>query len=186
MTVRSEPLNRAPAPAPMHPSSTASAGCLAVLGILMLLVSVGPLFFLLNGGYSILGMAWLANKIGPYGRLFWSVASYWTFDMPIAARAGLPLAQPVLPWLMVIGSELLEMSVILYRMRRARAGLWISGGAFAVSIFDYVTTSAGLMFAPFTVTFGSLWVIWATFALVIAAPITFGFAGLLARVLKGR
>lgn len=184
MPVRSAPMtNTSVAPAR---ASAASAGCLAVLGILMLLVSVGPLFFLLNGGYSILGMAWLADKIGPYGRLFWSVASYWTFDAPLAQRAGLPLKQPVLPWLMVIGSELLEMALILYRMRRARAGLWISGGGAVVSVFDYGTTAAGLAFAPFTVNFGRLWVAWAVFALIIAAPITFGFAGLLARVLKGR
>lgn len=181
MPVTSTPLASMPA----RPS-TASAGCLAVLGIIMLLVSVGPLFFLLNGGYSIIGMAWLADKIGPYGRLFWSVASYWTINVPIAERAGLPLAQPVLPWLMVIGSECLEMALILYRMRRANAGMWITGGGAAVSIFDYVTTAAGLMFAPFTAGFGSLWIIWAVFSVVIAGPITFGFAGLLARVLKGR
>jgi hypothetical protein len=58
--VRSTPLSSA-----KTPSSTASAGCAALIGIVLLLVSIGPLIILLNGGYSILGMAWLADKVGP-------------------------------------------------------------------------------------------------------------------------
>jgi hypothetical protein len=79
----------------------------------MLLISVGPLIMLLNGGYSIVGMAWLANHVGPYGALFWSVATTWTGDVPIAQRAGLPLAQPVLPWVMVFGISCLEVALII-------------------------------------------------------------------------
>src|SRR5690348_3554253 len=106
-TVRSEPLKSAP-------RTTAGASFAALLGIILLLVSVGPLIILLNGGYSILGMAWLADKVGPYGRLFWSVATFWTVDVPIAQKAGLPLAQPVLPWLMVSGISSLEVALFLY------------------------------------------------------------------------
>lgn len=185
MAVTSKPM---PDRAPQRQRSTpsASAGCLAVLGVFMLLVSVGPLIVLINGGYSIIGMAWLAEHIGPYGRLFWSVASFYTIDVPIARRAGLPLAQPVLPWIMVVGMSSLEVGLLLYRLRSLRPGAWIAGGGAAVSIFDYVTTSAGLMFAPFTDNLSfSLWAIWAAVALLLAIPITFGFEGLLARVLKG-
>ena len=178
MSVQSKPLTTK--------RSTAGAGCAALFGILLLLISVGPLVILLNGGYSILGMAWLADRVGPYGRLFWAAASYWTVEVPIAARAGLPLEQPVLPWLMVAGISCLEVALILYRLRNADPGLWINGAGAAVSVFDYVTTAAGLMFAPFAAGLGGLWFLWALFSVILAAPLTFSFEGLLARALKGR
>lgn len=179
--VRSTPLSNA-----KTPSSTAGAGCAALIGIVLLLVSVGPLIILLNGGYSILGMAWLANKVGPYGRMFWSVATFWTVDVPIAQKAGLPLAQPVLPWLMVAGISALEIALILYRLRHSDAGLWITSAGLAVAVFDYISTAIGLAFAPFTVGLGALWPLWALFAIALAVPLTFAFEGLLARLLKGR
>lgn len=167
-------------------AAPAGAGCAALIGVIMLLVSVGPLVILLNGGYSILGMGYLADRIGPYGRLFWAVATYVTVDVPIAARAGLPLAQPVLPWLMVVGITALEVSLILYRLRKAEPGMWLNGAGVVFGGFDYITTAAGLIFAPFTTGIGVLWYIWALLAVLIAAPLTFGFEGLLARALKGR
>jgi hypothetical protein len=179
--VRSTPLSST-----KTPRSTASAGCAALIGILLLLVSVGPLIILLNGGYSILGMAWLSDKVGPYGRMFWSVAMFWTVDVPIAQKAGLPLAQPVLPWLMVAGISALEIALILYRLRRTDAGLWVSAAGFAVAVFDYISTAIGLVFAPFASSLGAIWPLWALFAIVLAAPLTFAFEGLLARLLKGR
>lgn len=176
--VRSEPLRSAAAPA--------AGGCLASIGIFLLLVSVGPLIILLNGGYSILGMAWIADKIGPYGRIFWGVASFFTINVPIAERAGLPLAQPILPWCMVVGITALEVSMILYRLKGANAGFWINAGGVGVSLFDYATTAAGLAFAPFAAKMGAFWPVWAFVAALIAAPLTFSFEGLLARMLKGR
>lgn len=181
MSVRSEPMKSAPAR-----SSTVGAGCIASIGIFLLLISVGPLIILLNGGYSILGMAWLADQIGPYGRMFWSVATFFTINVPIAEKAGLPLAQPVLPWCMVVGITALEVAMILYKIKKADAGFWINAGGLGVSIFDYATTAAGLAFAPFAAKMGAFWPVWAFAALLIAAPLTFSFEGLLARMLKGR
>ena len=173
--VRSTPFKR--------PSATAGASCLALVGILMLLISVGPLFFLLNGGYSILGMAWLSEHTGEYGRLFWAAATFWTVDVPIAERAGLPLAQPILPWRMVGGISFLEIGLL---WRRREAEWWVNGGA-AASLFDFVTTAIGLMFAPFAnqaPTIARL--LWYVLAIGLAVPLTFGFEGLLARALRGR
>jgi hypothetical protein len=175
--VRSEPLRSASA-------TPVGAGCIARLGVLFLLISVGPLIVFLNGGYSILGMGYLADKIGPYGRLFWSTATYFTVNVPIAQRAGLPLAQPILPWMMVAGITFLEVSLILYRLRKINAGLWLNGAGLIVGAFDYTTTAAGVAFAlPIT---GILWYAWAVLAMIIAAPLTFSFEGLLAKALKGR
>lgn len=179
MPVTSQPMTT-PRAAPV------GAGCLARIGVLFLLVSVGPLIILLNGGYSIVGMGYLADRIGPYGRMFWSVATFFTVNVPIAEKAGLPLAQPVLPWLMVIGITFLEVSLILYQLRRINPGLWLSGAGVVVGAFDYITTSAGLAFAPFAAQLGVLWYAWAVVAVIIAAPLTFSFEGLLAKALKGR
>lgn len=179
--VRSEPMRSTPVR-----SAPAGAGCMAVIGVLMLLISVGPLIILLNGGYSILGMGYLADRIGPYGRMFWAIATFWKTDVPIAQKAGLPLAQPVLPWLMVVGITFLEVSLILYRLRKVNPGMWLNGAGIVVGGFDYITTAAGLIFAPFASNLGALWYVWAIIAAIIAAPLTFSFEGLLARALRGR
>jgi len=177
--VRSAPLKSAS-------SATAGAGCAALIGIVLLLVSVGPLIILLNAAILYLGMAWLADKVGGYGRLFWALATFWTVDVPIAQKAGLPRAQPVLPWLMVGGISFLEVALILYRLRQADAGAWISAAGYSVSMFDYITTTAGLAFAPFAAGLGAIWPLWALFAMALAASLTFSFEALLARLLKGR
>jgi len=175
--VRSQPIAR----------KSASSGCATLAGALMLLVSVGPLFLLLNGGYSIQGMAWLGAHTGEYGRLFWAVATFWTVEIPIAARAGLPVAQPVLPWLMVGGISFLEIGLFLRHLRGSQSELWSDGSGSAASLFDYATTAIGLMFAPFAANAPALArLIWYGLAIALVVPLTFGFEGLLARAMRGR
>jgi hypothetical protein len=169
---------------PLRDASTASAGCVSVIGTLLLLVSTGPLFFLLNGGYSIVGMAWLSEHTGAYGRLFWQLATTWTIDVPIAERAGLPLAQPVIPWLMVFGISFLEIGLLVRRMRRGRIEPLLDAVGGAASAFDFVTTAIGLVFAPFVASAMLIVrLLWAVFAIALAVPLTFGFEALLARLL---
>lgn len=177
MAVTSTPLKSASTP------RDASTGCLGLTGVVFLLVSVGPLIILMNGGYSIVGMGWLADKIGPYGRLFWAAATTFTIDVPIAARAGLPLAQPVLPWLMVIGMSFLQISLLV---SRRQASAWIAGAGILVSVFDYVTTVVGMALMPWMAGLGLLRYLWYPVAAALAVPVTFGFEGLIARVLRGR
>jgi hypothetical protein len=175
--VRSAPLKRA---------RSATGGAVSVVGVLLLLISVGPLLFLLNGGYSIVGMAWLAAHTGEYGRLFWAVATFCTVEIPIAQRAGLPLAQPVLPWVMVIGFSFLQIGLFLRRLRGEQVEPLLDTCGLAVSAFDFVTTTIGMMFAPFTATLGALRYVWMLLSIGLAIPVTFGFEALLARALKGR
>ena len=73
-----------------------------------------------------------------------------------------------------------------FEARHADAGLWVSAVGYSVSIFDYITTAAGLAFAPFAAGLGAIWPLWALFAMALAAPLTFSFEALLARLLKGR
>lgn len=176
--VRSEPLQKA---------SAAGAGCVSIVGTFLLLVSAGPLVWLLNGGYSIVGMGWLADHTGEYGRLFWAFATLWTVDIPIAERAGLPLAQPVIPWAMVFGTSFLQVGLFVRTMRRNAAEPLFDALGMAVSLFDFITTAAGLIFAPF-VTGAILFVriVWGAFAIALAIPLTFGFEALFARLLYVR
>lgn len=174
--VQSKPLNTT------SPRDT-STGCLGLTGVVFLLISIGPLIVLMNGGYSIVGMGWLADKIGPYGRMFWAAATTFTIDVPIAARAGLPLAQPVLPWLMVAGTSFLQISLLASRKQTSS---WIAGAGLLFSIFDYVTTVVGMALMPWMAGLGILRYLWYLVAAVLAVPVTFGFEGLIARVIRGR
>jgi hypothetical protein len=87
---------------------------------------------------------------------------------------------------MVAGMSALEIALVLYRLRHTDAGLWVTSAGFAVAVFDYISTAIGLVFAPFAVSLGTLWPLWVLFAIMLAAPLTFAFEGLLARLLKGR
>jgi hypothetical protein len=134
--------------APLRGVRPEAAG-VSIVGIIFLLIAVRPLFFLLNGGYSIVGMQWLSEHTGAYGRLFWAVVTVWTVDVPIAERAGLPLGQPVIPWLMVVGTSFLQIGLIIRWLRQSRLEPVLDFCGGAVSVFDYVTTTIGLMFAAF-------------------------------------
>lgn len=169
---------------PIHHPADASTGCMGLIGVVFLLVSVGPLLFLLNGGYSIIGMAWLAARLGEYGPLFWALATTYTVNVPLAARAGLPLAQPVLPWMMVVGMSFLQISLIAGRRRQPSA--WMTGAGIIVSIFDYATTVVGLCLMPWLAGIGWLRWLWVPLAAVLAVPVTFGIEGLVARIVRGR
>jgi hypothetical protein len=177
MSVQSKPLN--------NKRSTASSA-VSIVGVLLLLISVGPLFLLLNGGYSILGMAWLSEHTGEYGRLFWALATFWTVEVPVVVKAGLPLAQPVLPWGMVIGISFLQIGLFIRRLRGSAVDPLLDTCGLAVSAFDFATTAIGMMFAPFTAALGALRYVWMLLAIGLAVPVTFGFEGLLARALRGR
>lgn len=178
--VRSAPLKSS------RPAGALAGGCVSVVGVFFLLISVGPLLFLLNGGYSIVGMAWLAGHAGEYGKLFWALATVWTVDVPIAVRAGLPIAQPVIPWVMVFGISFLQIGLFIRRLRGAQVEPLLDSCGLAVSAFDFATTAIGMMFAPFTAALGAVAYLWMVLAIGLAIPITFGFEGLLARALRGR
>lgn len=181
--IHSEPLGSTGRQA-VQEVTTAGAGCVSMMGTFLLLISTGPLVFLLNGGYSIVGMAWLSEHTGEYGRLFWALATLWTVDVPIAQRAGLPLSQPVLPWAMVVGMSFLQVGLFVRGMRRNAAEPLLDVLGVAVSIFDFGTTAIGLVFAPFAASAILLVrIVWGAFAVLLSIPLTFGFEALLARLL---
>lgn len=161
---------------------------LTFIGNLLILIGFGPLLILLNGGYSIQGMAWLSTVTGAYGRAFWALATAWTIDVPIVVRAGLPLAQPVLPWLAVVGISFIEVAFLLHRWRaNGRSAAFepmVDGSGALALIFDYATTATGIAFASFAVNLtGIVRLLWFLIAALLAVPVTFGFEALLSRLL---
>lgn len=178
MSVTSKPLTSE------RKARATGAGFVSIVGTALLLISTGPLFILLNGGYSIVGMAWLSEHTGEYGRLFWELATTWTVDIPIAARAGLPLAQPIIPWCMVLGISFLEIGLLIRRFYRGKPDPLLDTLGGVAAIFDYATTSIGLIFAPLAA--GAILfvrILWGALAVALAVPLTFGFEALVARLL---
>jgi hypothetical protein len=121
---------------PLNTSRDTSTGRIDQRGILT--ISIGPLIAY-ERRLPIVGMGWLADKIGPYGRMFWAAATTFTIDADRRAR-GLPLAQPILPWLMVAGCRSCRSACSPVVNRQA----WIAGAGLLVSVFDYAATAVGL------------------------------------------
>jgi len=128
----------------------------------------------------------VANKVGPYGQLFWSIATFLDGDVPIAAEAGPAPRQPVLPWLMVAGMSALEIALILYRLRHTDAGLWVTSAGFAVAVFpDYSTRPLAWSLRHSPTGLGAVWPLWALFAIALVRPSPSRLRDS-ARLLKGR
>jgi len=164
-----------------------SASGISIVGVIFLLIAIGPLFFLLNGGYSIVGMQWISEHVGAYGRLFWEVVTVLKVTVPIAGRAGLPVEQPIIPWLFVFGTSFLQIGLLVRRMRHSRIEPMLDLSGAAVSIFDYITTMVGLMFAPFVAAATTpVRVIWYVLAIALSIVLTFGCEALLARAIRGK
>lgn len=87
---------------------------------------------------------------------------------------------------MVVGISFLQIGLFIRRLRAAQVDPLFDSCGVGVSAFDFATTAIGMMFAPFTTTLGALAYLWMVLAIALAIPITFGFEGLLARVVKGR
>jgi hypothetical protein len=159
---------------PLVTKRTPGLPVLSRLGALLLLISVGPLFFLLNGGYSIQGIGWICEHTGTYGQLFWALANKVTVPVP-----GFE-AQSAFLWGLVLGITVLEFSIL--RPKNLRPDLL--GGV--ASAFDFGTTAIGLGFLAFAQNRGLLTILWWAIAVIVSVPLTFGFEWILAKVFRGR
>lgn len=137
MSVRSYDI---PAPRPRRDFSmtlAGLAGSLALLPFLIILMTV-------NGGYSVAGLEGLAAKFNNEGRIFWSVISSWTFAIDRAALLGLPVAQPVLPWAGVVGTNLLQIVLIYRKITGRKIPYWMWTLGILASIYDVSSTFVGV------------------------------------------
>ncbi len=147
------------------------------LGGWLAVAAFGGLFWLVNGGFSVLGLETVATGFGPGGALFWETVSSlrlpWRFRIP-----GLPATQPMIPWMGVVAASLIQIGIVWRSLLRQRVPIWAAIVAFILSIYDLATTWFGL---------GTLqWVQWAgpIAQSVIAVLFTFGLELLIGVLLR--
>jgi hypothetical protein len=146
MTVRSEELK--PSPPTSQPASQAPRRpdwslLLGKAGLWLMLVAFGGIIWAINGGFSVLGLGVVASSFNDAGRLFWALATSWTFHVPVNAP-GLPTDQPVLPWAGVVAATFVQVAVISRKLAHKPVPPWLWGAAGALSLYDFGTTFAGL------------------------------------------
>lgn len=192
MTVRSYDMPNNPPPpkpdpakpaAPARPATTPPpAGGLALfvgrLGMWLAVISFGGIFWSINGGFSVIGLGVFASSFNDSGRLFWAAASAITFHVPVAVP-GLPATQPLIPWIGVVASSCLQISVAWLKLSGRAVPLWLWAFATAASFYDYGTTYFGLSTVAALARLGS-WV-----QAAVAAPLTFGLEAAVAYALRG-
>jgi hypothetical protein len=135
------------------------------IGGWMLLISAGGLFFAVNGGFSVIGLGVIAQMFNEAGLLLWAAVSAITVPVPVEV-AGLPTTQPLIPWIFVIGSSFLQVSVIWLKLSGGRKiPGWLVGLAALASLYDFGSTFLG---------FGTVaWI--ARFGYILQAPLALVF-----------
>jgi divalent metal cation (Fe/Co/Zn/Cd) transporter len=118
------------------------ANGIAGAAIWLMVLSFGGLIWTINGGFSVAGLEIIAQLFNEEGRIFWTAASTWTFTLPVSV-AGLPVTQPIIPWIGVISASMLQVVVIYARRANIRLATHIYLAAGVMSIYDLITTYFG-------------------------------------------
>jgi divalent metal cation (Fe/Co/Zn/Cd) transporter len=118
------------------------ANGIAGAAIWLMVLSFGGLIWTINGGFSVAGLEIIAQLFNEEGRIFWTAASTWTFTLPISV-AGLPVTQPIIPWIGVISASMLQVVVIYARLRDIPLKPHVYVAAILMSLYDLGTTFFG-------------------------------------------
>jgi hypothetical protein len=110
--------------------------------IWLMVLSFGGLIWTINGGFSVAGLQIISQAFNQEGAIFWTAASTWTFTLPISV-AGLPVTQPIIPWVGVISASILQVIVIYARRKNISLPFHIYVAAFLMSVYDLLTTYFG-------------------------------------------
>jgi hypothetical protein len=148
------------------------------LGMWLAVIAFGGVFWSINGGFSVIGLGVLANAFNDSGRLFWAAATSIQFTVPVQVR-GLPTTQPLIPWLGVVASSCLQVSIIWRKLSGRSIPLWLWVAASASSCYDYATTFFGLGTIVWIAALG-----WGLQA-ALAIPLTFGLEAMIGYALRG-
>lgn len=160
--------------APARPRATGgaafgiAAGKLATWGVTL---TFGGVIWAVNGGYSVLGLERVAALFNSWGSLFWRAMALW--QVPL-----LDASLPVLPWVLVAGTTILQIVALLGRLRRWRLPGWLYAAAVVVSFYDLGTTHAGLLVESWLT--GVPWPI----VLALATVLTFTFELIVSLLLR--
>lgn len=161
-------------------SASQSGGCallIGKLGMWLAVASFGGIFWAVNGGFSVLGLGVLASSFNDAGKLFWAAISGWSFNVPVQVQ-GLPVTQPVIPWVGVVAASLLQISVVWLKLSKRNIPVPLLVTATLLSIYDYVTTFFGLGAMPWLALLG-----WPGQA-ILAIPLTFALESAIGYALK--
>jgi hypothetical protein len=177
MAVRSYPMPDPPKDAP--PRAVGGFDLfIGRLGMWLAVIAFGGVFWAINGGFSVIGLGVLANSFNDSGRLFWAAASSIQFAVPVRVP-GLPATQPLIPWLGVIASSCLQVSIIWRKLSGRPIPLWLWVAATASSFYDYGTTFFGLS------TIGWIAALGPYVQAVLAVPVTFFLEVMIGYALRG-
>lgn len=150
---------------------------LGKIGMWLAAIAFGGVFWAINGGFSVIGLSVMASSFNDAGRLFWAGVSSLTFRVPVVVP-GLPVAQPIIPWLGVIAASLVQISVLWLKMSGRAVPVPMLLAAILLSIYDYVTTFFGLTTVSWIAVIG-----WPA-AMLLAVPITFALEATLGYALR--
>lgn len=108
----------------------------------LMVAAFGGLIWAINGGFSVAGLEAVALAFNREGEIFWQAAATWTFTLPVSL-AGLPVAQPVVPWIGVVSASMLQIAIVYAQRRSVRLPTYIYYAAVVMSLYDLVTTFYG-------------------------------------------
>jgi len=165
-------------PRPIAAIRPAAGGCalgIGRLGLWLAVIAFGGVAWAINGGYSVIGLGVIAGSFNDAGRLFWELATTIQFRLPV--RGGVLL--PLVPWIGVVASSCLQISIIWLKLSGRTIPLWLLVGAGVASIYDYGTTLFGLGTVAWIARIGI------AAQAVIAAPLTFALEFMVGYALRG-
>ena len=116
---------------------------LAKIGAWMVVGSFSLLLIGINGGYSVLGLEVLSTLFNDAGRIFWAAISALQIPVPVRVE-GLPISQPLIPWVGVIGGSILQCVTIWMKLSHLPIPAWLWNLTIGISLYDLATTFFGL------------------------------------------
>jgi hypothetical protein len=108
------------------------------LGGWLAVIAFGGLFWLVNGGFSVLGLEVVSKLFGTGGAIFWGFVS--AGKLPIGA--GIP-PQPIVPWLGVVAATFIQIGITWRAILRKPIPVWVIAIGVLLSGYDVATTFFG-------------------------------------------
>lgn len=128
---------------------------LGKLGACIAVISFGGGLWAINGGFSVLGLEIVLSSFNDAGKLYWVSLSSLTFHVPVVVP-GLPVNQPVIPWLGVFSASLLQVCVIYLKLTGEDVPIWLGTFALVLSLYDWATTFWGITAIPWIAQTGTI------------------------------
>lgn len=130
-------------PAPSRRRGFDLSDALTRLGVLGVAVSIGLLLFLVNGAFSVAGLQTAATALGGWGIVFWQLVSGPSWRLPFVVP-DVPQVQPLVPWVLVVSSSLIELGILARKWARQPIGFDVALIGTLVTVYDAATTFYGV------------------------------------------